>query len=775
MSIAHLEDLPLASFIKAVRNIQTFHASEKLDGANLWMGLTEDGKLFTSRQGKRAGATPFFSEDEYPRFAAYNGFRSAHAALEGKFEDIKRVMQNGQMVEMEILYGRQPNAVTYGADDKSYIAFLRGVEGTPDVIADQLTTTLGGQSIKVSVDIVDTTDGETLDVTTKEITYQFTGAQRVDPSMLKDLKLEKHIDELEAYLREPAGLESAPELTNLELLQNSLGSIPIADRPAAKDKKIEVTAKVMTGFRLPIKKELLDNYISKIKPALGDKDATADEDVGIEGVVLRDPTSGDLIKIVDKDSFTTINSFNHTIRNQISGVVKTLDGNAPLEARGGILGHMKIQIADLLGNKELARGATAKKAFASVKGETPVDTVKAFSANLEIDDFLGTKRKLLALIQQASIDLKALLEDFKDNKDNFQLKLKNGKTIGISKEIEKRTLLVFAESRRNVLELFDKVKVAKTIAQVVATIYGHLAKAVHSGKSEEDTPVSESLLQLFEKKFDTDKSLYHNKDSYTLMNIYFATVFMSVIIYQTSDTRGIRMLKDKTHYKLNAWSPLMSLLNFWGYPVWRASSPAVKKLVGPKVSSSLFKVARRAAPSMPRYLHMDLSFGKDVPIEWADHKKTMRILQQLEGMNVDRINMLVENVFEYQNLTYDQQVKTISKLFYYVQQFTPNSPLFVRLKAIQDTLLLNATGENEQMVQEMKLIADVNSLVEEEDADAGASQTVGQVDTITRAQDTASDDGVGIKRSRKVEKRKRNPDVKKPKFPRPEPEDKETT
>jgi len=770
MSITHIEDLPLAAFIKAVRNIGTMHASEKLDGANLWLGLDDEGKLFTSREGKRKGASKFFSEAEYPRFAAYNGFRAAHAALEEKLEDIRRVMQNGQMVEMEILYGRQPNAVTYGADDKSYIAFLRGVEGTPDVIADQLTTTLGGQSVKVRVDTIETTDGEDLEIVTKEITWQFTGAQRVDPSNLKDIDLEKILASLEEYLREPAGLEFAPELTNLELLQNSLATIPAADRPVAKDKKAEVAAKVMTGFKLPIKKELLDNYISKIKPALGDKDISADEDVGIEGVVLRDPTTSDLIKIVDKDAFTTINAFNHAIRNQISGVVKTLDGNAPLEARGGIVGNMKIQIADLLGNKELARGSTAKKAFAAVKGDTPVDTVKAFAANLSIEDFLGTKRKMLALIQQAAKDMRALLNDFKENKDNFKLKLKNGKTIGISEEIYKRTLLVFAESRRNIVELFDKVKKAKTIAQVIATIYGHLAKAVHD--QETDVPmVGEALL---EKKIDTDKALY-KKDAYTLMNIYFATVLMAVIIYKMDDTKGLRLLKDKTHYKMTRWDAQMSQLNFWGYPIWHASSPAVKKLIGPKASSQIFKVVRHAAPSQPRYLHMDLSFGRDVPIEWADHYKTMHLLQQFEGLNVDRINILLRGVFSFESLTHDQQVKIISKLYYYVQQFVPSSPLFVRLKAIQDELLLNANGENDQMVQEKKLLADINSLVESEEEDAAAADAKqgAAVDVVSHTKDPES--STGINRSRKTEKRKRNPDVKKAKFPRPKDDDDKDT
>jgi hypothetical protein len=249
-------------------------------------------------------------------------------------------------------------------------------------------------------------------------------------------------------------------------------------RPEAKLKKTEALARIMTDFKLPIKKELLNNYVNKIKPSLGASDVTPDEDVGIEGVVLRDPTTGDLIKLVDKDAFTTINAFNHAIRNQISGVVKTLDGAAPLENRGGIVGNMKINIADLLGNKELARGAAAKKAFAAVKGTDTEKTVRNFADSLDIPDFLGFKRKLLAVVSQGYKDLQALLDDFKEHKDEYQLKLKNGNVIGISPEIEKRTLLVFAESLKNLQDLFERLKKTKSLAQVVAVLYGHIAKAV---------------------------------------------------------------------------------------------------------------------------------------------------------------------------------------------------------------------------------------------------------------------------------------------------------
>jgi len=782
MGIAHLEDLPLGEFIHVVKNIGSMHASEKLDGANLWMGLDEQGKLFTSRQGKRKGAKNFYSEAEYPYFAAYNGFRAAQAAFEEKIEDVKRIMQPGQTVECEVLFGRQPNAVTYGADDKSYIAFLRGVDGTPDIVADQLSTSLGGQSVTVRVKIVDTTDGEDLELVDTDVTYQFTGAQQIPTEKLKDVDLNKQVEELEKFLEAPAGLESHPELTNWQLITNSLGTIPIDVRPQAKELKADIMARVMTDFKLPIKKDLLLNYVAKIKPQLGAADVTTDEDVGIEGVVLRDPTNGDMIKLVDKDTFTTINTFNHSVRNQISGVVRTLDSTAPLESRGGILGNMKIQIADLLGEPDLARGGPGKKLMDKARGKDAVETVKRFAANLDIEDFQGTKRKVLALIAQAAKEIHELLVDFKAHVGDFQLKLKNGKVIGISPEIQKRTLLVFAEARRNVSDQFNKVKACKTPAQLIAVLYGHYATALFSDVND-DTPseVQESHLirefeeMLTEKKNDTDKGRYKGKQAKTLLDYYFATVFMSVLFFKADDAVGIKMLRDKVHYMMDAWSPQMSQLNFWGYPIWHASQPVVKKLVGPKATSQIFKITRQIPLTKWRSLHKDLSFGKDKSFDWTEHKHVLQLLQQFDGMKTDRINTLMDGVFKFDKLDHDDKVKLLDKLHTYVAMTLPNSPLFTRFKILQKAIKREDDDDekDDDTVKEMRLFNTINALVEDETSDAANAQAAGpQVDMVnlaTRSADvTDKTSAPTVNKNRHVVKRRRNPAVKKAKFPKPE-------
>ena len=80
--INHLEDLSVEDFISKVENLSNLIVSEKLDGANLWMGFDLDGKFYTTRAGKKKGAKPFYTIDDYPTMSAYSGFKAAHLALD---------------------------------------------------------------------------------------------------------------------------------------------------------------------------------------------------------------------------------------------------------------------------------------------------------------------------------------------------------------------------------------------------------------------------------------------------------------------------------------------------------------------------------------------------------------------------------------------------------------------------------------------------------------------------------------------------------------------
>ena len=104
--IVHIEALPVRDFIDAIENVATFTASEKLDGANLTFGFENNGRFYTSREAK--GGKRFYTETDFSDRPADTGFKSAHNALQKASAELKEVMDNGEAVETEILFGRQP-------------------------------------------------------------------------------------------------------------------------------------------------------------------------------------------------------------------------------------------------------------------------------------------------------------------------------------------------------------------------------------------------------------------------------------------------------------------------------------------------------------------------------------------------------------------------------------------------------------------------------------------------------------------------------------------
>lgn len=714
--ISHIEDLSIDDFIRVVSDLSKFRATEKLDGANLWVGVDQKGRIFTSREGKSSKADRFFNEEDYPFFAANNGFRSTLAAFKQMESDVKTVLQPGDTVEVEVLYGRQPNAVTYGAGGKNFIAILRGVEGTSNEKADALVRALANRTVTVKVKVVDTSDGINLTVSDQDITYQFVGAQHIPAEKLSKVDVSKQIADLKSFLGAPA--EGVEGMTNAELLSKSMTSVPQEKRQEAKQQRELVRSKVMRDFKLPIKQQLLNQFVRQFKSPLSDEE----DGIGIEGVVLQEPSTGEQVKLVDKEEFTTLNKFNHAVRSGINGVVRTTDPAAPKEARGGTIGNMKIMIADFLGNRDLARSANAKRIIASLKKESPAKTAQALADELvDTNDSISLKKKLLAIVQHAIDTLKSDLSEFEKNKDHFKIHLRSGKEQGLTDEVVRRTRLAFAEAIRDTSELHRRLEGVKTPAGMIAVLYGRLIKAVHSGGEES---LTEQIL--LEKRQFTDKTQYARKDSWTLMNVYFASLMMASVILQAKDKIGIRMLRDKAHMRLKKWGADMSMVNFWGYPIWRAGQPNMKKLVGRRVAAEIHKVAKRAPANNWRYIHIDIAFAGELPIEWHEHRKTLQFLQRLPGMNIDRVNILLDGCFNYANLTLDEKVKLHNRLHLYVMQFIPHNELNTRVRAIYNELLINANGENYQMVENMKLIRKV--IGEDADATATAASAVAPVE-----------------------------------------------
>ena len=480
-SITHLEDLPLKEFIRTVETLKDKVVTEKLDGSNLWFGVDENG-LFTSREGKSPKKGRFYDVSDYPMVANYNGFRAAHLAFEKAAPVIKRYLDEGDMVEVEVLFGRQPNTVTYGVNDKNFIVILRGVNGTPDDRVKALANAVNKKTVTVESTIVTSPDGNELEFDDEQVKWEFTSVapldtKKVDTSYATDLlkQLKKFMTLKNDVLKDK---------TNEEVAELSMNKVPKDQREAVKAERDKVIAHIQNNFKIPIKEMLLGKFVRKIKPFLQDANLHPSEDIGVEGVVVRDPVTGSQTKIVDKDVFTAINTFNSSVRNNIAGLVRTTDQDATIEMRGGAFGQAKIRIAELMGAKELAMSSGVKRFITKFKAESAQATAEALAKSLNIASFGSTKTKISSILKNAISEVNAILESFKKEAGEYKLKLKTGKEIGITPEIMKRTLTAFAETKKDINDVNAKVLHSSSPAELVMALYGKTIENIFEGADD---------------------------------------------------------------------------------------------------------------------------------------------------------------------------------------------------------------------------------------------------------------------------------------------------
>jgi hypothetical protein len=108
----HIEELPKPQMLHILRLLNTFSVTEKVDGSNLVFGFEDDGRFYTSRANK-GKEERFYSNTDYEDAPVNNAFKAAHAALSCT---VAATPIPGTSYEIEVLCGRQPNAVVYGSN-----------------------------------------------------------------------------------------------------------------------------------------------------------------------------------------------------------------------------------------------------------------------------------------------------------------------------------------------------------------------------------------------------------------------------------------------------------------------------------------------------------------------------------------------------------------------------------------------------------------------------------------------------------------------------------
>jgi hypothetical protein len=413
-------------------------------------------------------------------------------------------LQPGDKVEIEVVFGKQPNVVKYSEDGTNYIVLLRPVDGTDQKRFDKLADSLNGKEITVQSRTIDTIDGETLIRTTSPFKWKIVKnvSERVSSELISHSTVMKLVSDLELFLKEKNQVLSKMqnrEVSNFSALTFRLVGLKAIQqiRDSIKQEKDRLNQEILTKFKLPIKKKLFSDLIDNgqfLSAAFKDKEKT-----DLEGFVLSDGENQ--IKIVDRDLFTAINQFNFKIRNELNGAVMSDDMEAPLINKGGVFGNCKLRIANLFDVSDLARSAKAKKIFNSYAGKTPEETAKNFTKSLKITDFGMYQTKIAAILTDTNKDLTDRLAIFKQESNDYKVELKNGVSIPYSEESKKRTLLAFAELKKEIDKLLKHIHHAKSTEDLILALYGKLiseaaANEVKESETKNGEIMSEGLTLL---------------------------------------------------------------------------------------------------------------------------------------------------------------------------------------------------------------------------------------------------------------------------------------
>jgi hypothetical protein len=745
--ISHIEDLSIENFIKRIENLSNLIVSEKLDGANLWAGFDVNGNFYTSRAGKKKTAKPFYKIDDYPNISAYSGFKAAHLALEKAKGKLSKYIKPGQAVEIEILFGRQPNAVTYGMDDKSYIAFIRPVEGDGDTKCsdddiENLTNSLVSDEIKVFAEILTSSDGTRLVAEKTPITWKIVKTHTLDAKELKSINVKKELAGLKRYLgsTNADASELDMDLTNAAVLGISLTKVPVSKREKMKEIRTQVSDHVLNTFKLPIKEKLLNDFVRKLKPKLQGTDLDHSEDTGVEGVVARDPDTGEMFKIVDKDVFTTINTFNWGARAAVDGVVRTDDPTSAPEMRGGAVGQSKIRIANLLGMRELAKSSTARRYLEKFKGTNEYDTAQKVADNMSDLNFSSVKTKIRAILTAALGEVGDMLRKFKKEVGTYEVDLKSGKKVGYSPEIKRRTLTAFAEVRKDISEMIEKIDKAPNFTAVLLVLYDRTFKAMFDENLNESfkythlkikepkpaTPIASNLSILLKMSHDD------------VCQAYQATLLGTLLLLRVMDKPALRMLKDPTHMNLRKYDESMSPLNFWGMVLYNPDVKDIKPYLDPTVAKQLWKTGHRFMTSRIKNIHHTLSTQKDFIVDWDDQLENIRVVTLRLESRTPNVNLVTAGLVHWPDLTLGEKESVVTKIFYMLTQHVPNSPLISRVREAANRLLL--TANKDTVVNPGNInVQDVNKIkkLKEDESLAGDGGTV----AIAPSTGFASSDG----------------------------------
>jgi|GEM_PF-6768994 len=458
--ITHIEDLSEDEFLRAVKNLNSWEISEKVDGAAMRFGFDDDG-FFTSRENK-GDDRRIRNGDEWGTKFMSTGFRSAHDALKKLMTPLRKrkIIQTGDVFSVEILFGKLPNAVLYSGEINQIILLSKDSEKDSDEARkslEHMNKVLEDHEVTVQVENVPYTEnGISINRRDEEHEWVVAVVPKKRADQMSNEEAQQIVDEEVKKIE--VLLDRNIKVGEKELLVKEVIAIPLNKKPdwlgdgnwkeikALVKEKQEEIKKALMSSKLEIKNQLLSAFVHNQQSDFG---PDIENGGWIEGVVAKDQ-EGAMTKIVDKEGFTSINNYNWLVRNDI------------YDSRNSesVVMKMRHEVANVMGHGPLS-GAQAKRYAKKFGNSAEEQTV-----NLASDMNFPKVKKVF--VQQVKVANKELL----DNLENFKNKTGQYANIDYQEGVKERTLQTFAETHELLADYLKALKTAKTPEDLIVIFAG---------------------------------------------------------------------------------------------------------------------------------------------------------------------------------------------------------------------------------------------------------------------------------------------------------------
>lgn len=433
--ITHLDHLDPYQFIDVVTNLHRFAATEKIDGANVIIGIDQNNNRFVTRESKGGVryTTPLSWDVNHPTHILYSfGWETISKLAE------TLSLPKGFAVECEVISSTQPNVIYYN-DPKVILLRPVPLEGC-DLYSEyfeNIRKELNNQTLhsSVTMDVDDTDNGLELYKRKAVRSFSIVPIQHVDVKLSLPTKIlvNKQCEHLKRLLNESVTTDHGI-YTKYELMHIKLNYVPVCHREQLK------------GYRESIKTHV-NNHMNDIYQTLATEicnipsvyNSSPERDpIGIEGVVLTDQDRQFQTKIVDRQKFTELNMFAHSISTQVANlfIPREPHPNASLPLEQDLFHHFLEHLSEII-KIDFTKSYIQHHWIAK-------DHAKS---NRVYNAIYNNKTKIEQLADHHVEDwAKKMLKHYENNKHTYALQLPNNNIISYNKNvsIDNRTKLAFA-------------------------------------------------------------------------------------------------------------------------------------------------------------------------------------------------------------------------------------------------------------------------------------------------------------------------------------------